>query len=98
VLEEGGHVGAAYVLEVSSPGIERPLRFVEHWRRAVGRRARLRAKDVKGHPEVEIVAVPDEASVDVRLPGGEVRRIPLADVKDATLVVDWKAVGRQKPA
>ncbi|HEX5632457.1 MAG TPA: ribosome maturation factor RimP [Gemmatimonadales bacterium] len=98
VLEEGGHVGPAYVLEVSSPGIERPLRFAAHWRRAVGRKAKLRARDVNGHPEVEILAVPDDDSVEVRLPGGEVRRIALADVKDATLVVDWKAVGRQKPA
>jgi ribosome maturation factor RimP len=34
----GGVVGAApYVLEVSSPGVDRPLREPRHWRRAVGR-------------------------------------------------------------
>ena len=30
-------------LEVSSPGIERPIRWPEHWRRYVGSRVRIRA-------------------------------------------------------
>ena len=42
-LESSAMVGPRYVLEVSSPGIERPLRWPEHWRRFVGRRARVRA-------------------------------------------------------
>ncbi len=33
-----------YTLEVSSPGLERPLTKPEHFRRFVGRRARVRAK------------------------------------------------------
>jgi ribosome maturation factor RimP len=33
-----------YVLEVSSPGIERPLTKPEHFRRFVGRRARVRTR------------------------------------------------------
>jgi ribosome maturation factor RimP len=36
--EHDAAVGAApYVLEVSSPGVDRPLREPRHWRRAVGR-------------------------------------------------------------
>ena len=38
-LESSAMVGPRYVLEVSSPGIERPLRWPEHWRRFIGRRA-----------------------------------------------------------
>ena len=35
-------LGAApYVLEVSSPGIDRPLVHPRHWRRAVGRLVRV---------------------------------------------------------
>jgi|SRR4051795_937709 len=34
-----------YALEVSSPGIERPLSKPEHFRRYVGRRARVRTHD-----------------------------------------------------
>src|SRR3954470_8409554 len=34
---EPGVLGPSYVLEVSSPGVERPLTAVRHWRRNVGR-------------------------------------------------------------
>lgn len=38
-----------YALEVSSPGIERPLRTREHFERAAGRRVALRtSRDVEG--------------------------------------------------
>jgi len=32
---------AAYVLEVGSPGVDRPLTVPRHWRRATGRLARV---------------------------------------------------------
>jgi len=39
-----------YALEVSSPGIERPLTKPDHYRRFLGRRARVRTRDaVDGH-------------------------------------------------
>jgi ribosome maturation factor RimP len=37
LLEESDLVGAAYTLEVSSPGLERPLRRPSQFRKAVGR-------------------------------------------------------------
>ena len=37
-LDDTGAMGASpYTLEVSSPGVDRPLREPRHWRRAVGR-------------------------------------------------------------
>src|SRR3989454_11065461 len=36
-LDAGGPLGGRYVLEVSSPGLERPLRWHRHWVRFVGR-------------------------------------------------------------
>jgi ribosome maturation factor RimP len=88
-LESRGLVGPRYVLEVSSPGIERPLRWPEHWRRFVGQRARVRAQGLAGRLQVEIVAVPDDAHVVVRLPDGAERTLALADVKEAHLVARW---------
>ena len=38
-LDAAGTVGDQYVLEVSSPGVERPLRVAADWRRFTGRRA-----------------------------------------------------------
>jgi len=43
VLDEQDLMGdAAYVLEVSSPGVDRPLSLPRHWRRNVGRLVRVR--------------------------------------------------------
>jgi ribosome maturation factor RimP len=98
LLEDGAHVGTLYVLEVSSPGIERPLGFVAQWRRAVGLRVKVRAAGLKGHPEVEVLGVPDEDTVELRLPDGAVQRVRIGDVREAHVVVDWKTLGRKKPA
>jgi ribosome maturation factor RimP len=94
-LESRGLVGPRYVLEVSSPGIERPLRLAAHWRRFAGQRARVRAAGLPGHPTVEIVAVPDDDHVVIRLPDGSERILALADVRDATLAHDWPVPGRR---
>jgi ribosome maturation factor RimP len=91
-LESAGAVGPRYVLEVSSPGIERPLRWIEHWRRFVGSRARVKSSELRGRTVVDIVAVPDDEHVSVRLPDGSERTLALAEIKDATLAVDWGAI------
>ena len=36
---------SSYALEVSSPGVERPLSKPDHFRRFVGRRARVRTRE-----------------------------------------------------
>jgi len=95
-LETRGLVGPRYVLEVSSPGIERPLRWPEHWRRFVGHRARLRAAGLAGRPTVEILAVPDDSHVVVRLPDGAEQTLELEQIREARLAVDWEAELRQQ--
>jgi ribosome maturation factor RimP len=58
--EEGGPAlsSAEYVLEVSSPGVDRPLMLPRHWRRNIGRLVAVRAgeRQVTGR----IIAVDDE--------------------------------------
>jgi ribosome maturation factor RimP len=85
--------GDRYVLEVSSPGVERPLRNAADWRRFAGQDASVLSEAVGGRATVEIVAVEGEAgseSVVVRDQRGAERRIPLADVREARLVFHWK--------
>ena len=86
VLESSAMVGLRYVLEVSSPGIERPLRWPEHWRRFIGRRARVRAHALGGRRQVEIVAVPDDDHVTLRQEDGTDITVALADVIQANLI------------
>jgi ribosome maturation factor RimP len=76
-------------LEVSSPGIERPVRWPEHWRRYIGSRVRVRAADVRGRPVASILALPDDAHVTLRFADGTERTLALDDIIEATLVVDW---------
>ena len=58
------------------------------WRGFVGRRARVRARALGGgRREVEIVGVPDEEHVTVRMDGGPEVTVPLAAIRDARLVM-----------
>jgi ribosome maturation factor RimP len=47
VTKQLPEVREKYALEVSSPGTERPLTKPEHFRRYVGRRARVRTRDAR---------------------------------------------------
>jgi ribosome maturation factor RimP len=96
-LESRALVGPRYVLEVSSPGLERPLRWPEHWRRFVGRRARVRSPALGGRRVVEIVAVPDDEHVTIRLEQGGETTLRLDEISEASLLVDWAAVGKRRP-
>jgi ribosome maturation factor RimP len=96
MLEAQGAVGPRYVLEVSSPGLERPLVWAGAWRRFVGQRAKVRSPELEGRPFVDILGVPDDRHVSVRLPDGSERTLALADIKEATLAVDWGAIGKKR--
>jgi ribosome maturation factor RimP len=91
-LEAEKKVGPEYVLEVSSPGIERPLHRPADWRRFVGQRASVLSPMLQGREEVEILGVEgtDGAeTVVLRTAQGIEQRIALADVKDARLAFTW---------
>ena len=78
-----------YALEVSSPGIERPLSKPEHFRRYVGRRARVRTRgDHDGRRTFigELLNATDDA-VTVAADTGVVS-IAYADIHRSNLVGD----------
>lgn len=86
-LEEIGE--APYTLEVTSPGIDRPLTAERHWRRARGRKARI---DLAGETVVGRIGALGEESVAVVMNGRgglTVREIPLADVQKAVVQVEF---------
>jgi len=91
-LEGERKVGPEYVLEVSSPGIERPLHRAADWRRFVGQRASVLSPKLQGRAEVEILGVEGSdgaESIVIRTAQGNEQRIALADVKDARLAFTW---------
>jgi ribosome maturation factor RimP len=94
-LESRAMVGPRYVLEVSSPGLERPLRWPEQWRRFIGREARVRADALEGRSRVEILGLPDEEHVLVRREDGSEVTLAFETIRDATLVADSEIFGKR---
>ncbi|MDX6342437.1 MAG: ribosome maturation factor RimP [Trebonia sp.] len=75
-----------YTLEVSSPGVDRPLTEPRHWRRARGRLVRVKVAG-EGSVEGRLLAA-DADGVTLGLPGGE-RRFPYADVGAGSVQVEF---------
>lgn len=91
-LDDGPLVAPQYVLQVSSPGIERPLRHAGDWRRFVGRWVSVNGVAIGGRAEFELAGIEGEQGAEVAVlrdsTGGE-RRVALADVADAHLAFRW---------
>jgi ribosome maturation factor RimP len=78
---------AEYTLEVSSPGPERPLTKPDHFRRFIGRRARVRLREPRdGHKSYtgELVGASDD-EVTVAAEDGVVA-IPYSEINRSHLV------------
>jgi len=76
-----------YSVEVSSPGLERPLRTPEHFRSAVGRKVALRtAPEIEGRRRFRgEVARVDEAAVTLGVDGTEVQ-VPYETIVRGNLI------------
>jgi ribosome maturation factor RimP len=91
-LDAAGFEPGPYALEVSSPGIERPLMSPAHFRRFVGSQV-----SVKTTPPLEgsgvhrgtLIAV-DEVTITLSAADREVR-IPHTQIASARTVADWDA-------
>jgi len=86
-LDGGGPLGARYVLEVSSPGLERPVRWYRHWVRFVGRDVTAKLEGL-GRVRARIVAVPDAETVVLAPQGSEPRSVAIAMIREARLAAD----------
>ena len=93
LLDDDDLVGGRYTLEVSSPGVDRPLRTPTNFRRNVGRELRLvRTRDAidrgeKGELTGTLDAVDDDAlTLTV---GGDTVTVPHSDVDHAKVVLPW---------
>ncbi|MDR3165267.1 MAG: ribosome maturation factor RimP [Synergistaceae bacterium] len=92
--ERGGEafLDGKYFLEVSSPGIERPLYTEEHYARFAGK---LAALDVKGLGKIKgrIVSC-TEGIVVLGTGDGNIRHVRFSDIKKGSLAFDEETKGR----
>jgi ribosome maturation factor RimP len=87
VTQDLGDLRERYALEVSSPGIDRPLSKPAHFRRFLGRRARVRTREARdGHKTFtgELVGASEEEVTIAAATG--VIAIPYADIHRSNLV------------
>ena len=81
----------AYTLEVSSPGVDRPLTLPRHWRRNEGRLVKVVPHD--GEPVTGRITATDDDAATLDVEGAE-QRVAYADVRKAKVQVEF----RQAPA
>jgi len=94
VLDHDADVAKAlpgsYLLEVSSPGLERPLRTPAHFRRAVGDTVSLKARDAQGAVTRRraVLAAADDDGIEIETDGAR-ERIAYDDIVASHTVFDW---------
>jgi ribosome maturation factor RimP len=88
VLDETNLMGQqAYTLEVSSPGVDRPLTLPRHWRRNTGRLVKVKLRE--GEPTTGRIRATDDAGAVLDVDGTE-RRLEYADVQKAKIQIEFK--------
>jgi len=95
-IERDEVCSAGYTIEVSSPGLDRPLRTPQHYAAQLGKRIKVRTSaPIAGRKAWDGVLVDSDAeSIVIRQDGSEVR-LELAHVARANLVYDFGQGARE---
>ena len=95
-LDEHDLIDGRYTLEVSSPGLERPLRTPDHFRRVAGREVKVKTRPGFDGPRRltgVLEAVADDG-VDLRGEDGQVSHVAFEQLASARTVFEWGASHR----
>ncbi|MFC0598596.1 ribosome maturation factor RimP [Streptomyces palmae] len=99
-LDATDAMGAApYVLEVTSPGADRPLSEPRHYRRATGRL--IKARLVEGGELVARIIAVDDEGVDLEVPGVKgrkptARRLAFGEISKARVEIEFNRKAAEK--
>jgi ribosome maturation factor RimP len=84
--ESGGDlVAGEYDLEVSSPGVDRPLTLPRHWRRNIGRLVKVTVGD---HSVIGRVTAADESGIELDVEG-QPRRLAYAELGPGRVQIEF---------
>lgn len=97
VLDVEGAISGEYTLEVSSPGIERPLFTLEQHRRFVGEQVAVRLRvPLEGRRRLRgVLQAVGEDSIVVDVDEGRFE-VPYQTVERSRLAPDWAQAGRPR--
>jgi ribosome maturation factor RimP len=96
IVDQAATISGSYLLEVSSPGIERALRRPDHYASALGEEISVKFHTDAGPRRVRgVLREFDGDRCVVETDGGE-ETIPLADVTQARTVFEWGPQSRAR--
>jgi ribosome maturation factor RimP len=88
-LDEADPIEGRYVLQVTTPGLDRPLRTPRDFRRQLGHAVRVSLSTPAGTEQVEgVVRAVGEDSLTLEVDGAPVE-VPMADVTVGKVVLPW---------
>ncbi|MBD3334108.1 MAG: ribosome maturation factor RimP [Candidatus Eisenbacteria bacterium] len=93
VLDQDPLLAGAYGIEVSSPGMSRPVRTPEQFRRFMGEKVHIRLRRPRNGRRkwTGRIAAVDEGRVTLAMEKGEKARFDLEEIEEARLELDpWK--------
>jgi len=91
-LDDSGVLGdSAYTLEVTSPGVDRPLTQPRHWTRAIGRLVAVTQHDGSSFTARLTAVTPDHLTFTTEGKKREVREISPTSVSRAVVQVEFNA-------
>jgi len=102
VLDVADPIPQAYSLEVSSPGIDRPLRTAKHFAHFKGSEAKIQLDAAMATPSGErrnfkgVLQGVVDTNVVITIDDGTRFELPIADIEHAKIVPDWDAVMKGK--
>ncbi len=92
LLDSENVVDGTYTLEVSSPGINRPLRRREHFFRFIGKRIRVRTRDMIDGRRSFLGRLEEVETEQITLEQEGVRyQIPFSNIEKSNYEHDWSA-------
>ena len=90
VVDEKISFPGAYHLVVSSPGIDRPLRFPRQFTKHIGRRLRVRIKTEKEPMMIEgTLTRCDSETIEIRQKDGSDREVAFQNIEEAVVLPAW---------
>ena len=92
LLDAQDIVEGSYTLEVSSPGINRPLKKPEHFQRFIGKRVRIRTGDMIDGRRSFLGILSEVSGDTIRIEvEGKAYQIPFSIIEKSNYEHDWSA-------